>query len=133
MEADLSQAATARVPEQLNRARELSFVVFRFASSELITVQSDEVPSGVGPQHIATTHAGVTAFSLPSGVPTRGNAKDVTISGRPVEIVALESFRVEINVPQPGADPISGVAFVLLTPIYCTAVLEGLLLKGITG
>lgn len=133
MEADLSQAATARVPEQLNRARELSYVVFRFASSELITVQSDEVPSGTGPQHIATTHAGVTAFSLPSGVPTRGNAKDVTISGRPVEIVALESFRVEINVPQPGADPISAVAFTLLTPIYNSVILEGLLLKGITG
>lgn len=133
MEADLSQAATARVPAQLNECRELSYVVFRFASSELITVQADEVPSGTGPQHIATTHAGVTAFSLPSGVPTRGNAKDVTISGRPVEIVALESFRVEINVPQPGVDPISGVAFTLLTPVYNSVILEGLLLKGITG
>jgi hypothetical protein len=133
MEADLSIAQNARVPEQLNRLRELSFAVFRFASSELLTVQLDELPSGVGPAHIATTHTGVTALSLPSGVPTRGNAKDVTISGRPVEIVALESFRVDINTPQPGVDPVTGVAFTLITDLYLTVVLEGLLLRGITG
>jgi hypothetical protein len=133
MEADLSIAQNARVPEQINRARELSAAQFRFASSELITVQLDECPSGTGPQHIATTHTGVTTFSLPSGVPTRGNAKDVTISGRPVEIVALESFRVEILTPQPGVDPVTGVAFVLITDLYVSAILEGLLLKGITG
>ena len=133
MEADLSQAINARVPEQINRIRELSAAQFRFASSELITVQLDELPSGVGPQHIATTHTGITAFSLPSGVPTRGNAKDVTISGRPVEIVALESFRVEILTPQPGTDPVGNVAFVFITPLYCSIILEGLLLRGITG
>jgi hypothetical protein len=133
MECDLSQAGAARVPEQINRIRELSYAQFRFASSELITVQLDELPSGVGPQHIATTHTGVTTFSLPSGVPTRGNAKDVTISGRPVEIVALESFKVDVNTPQPGVDPISGAAFVLLTDLYCSVILEGLLLRGITG
>lgn len=133
METDLSIAQNARVPEQLNRIRELSAAQFRFASSDLITVQLDECPSGVGPQHIATTHTGVTTLSLPSGVPTRGNAKDVTISGRPVEIVALESFRVEILTPQPGVDPVTGVAFVFITDLYCSVILEGLLLKGITG
>jgi hypothetical protein len=133
MEADLSSAANARVPENINRIRELSAAQFRFASSELITVQLDELPSGVGPQHIATTHTGVTTFSLPSGIPSRGNAKDVTISGRPVEIVALESFRVEILTPQPGTDPASAAAFVLVTDLYLTIILEGLLLRGITG
>lgn len=133
MEADLSIAANVRVPEQINRIRELSFAQFRFASSELITVQLDELPSGTGPQNIATTHANVTTFSLPSGVPTRGNAKDVTISGRPVEIVALESFRVEIDTPQPGTDPVGGVAFSLVTDLYASVILEGLLLRGITG
>lgn len=133
MEADLSSAANARVPEQINRIRELSAAVFRFASSELLTLQLDEVPSGVGPQHIATTHTGVTTFSLPSGVPTRSNAKDVTISGRPVEIVALESFRVEIKTPQGGQDPASATAFTLITDLYLSIILEGLLLKGITG
>ncbi len=133
MEADLSQAGTARVPEQINRARELSAATFSFASSELITVQADELPNGTGPQFINTTHTGVTTFSLPSGVPTRGNAKDVTISGRPVEIVALESFSVRILTPQPGVDPVTGVPFVLITDLYVSVILEGLLLKGITG
>jgi hypothetical protein len=133
MEANLANAANAVVSEQINRARELSAAQFRFASSELITVQLDELPSGVGPAHISTTHTGVTAFSLPSGIPSRGNAKDVTISGRPVEIVALESFRVEILTPQPGTDPVSAAPFVLQTDLYLTIILEGLLLRGITG
>jgi hypothetical protein len=133
MEANLANAANAVVSEQINRARDLSAAQFRFASSELITVQLDELPSGVGPAHISTTHTGVTAFSLPSGIPSRGNAKDVTISGRPVEIVALESFRVEILTPQPGTDPVSAAPFVLQTDLYLTIILEGLLLRGITG
>jgi hypothetical protein len=62
-------------------------------------VQADEAPNGTGPAYINTTHSASTVFSLPSGVPTRGNAKDVTISGRPVEIVALEAFRVVIGTP----------------------------------
>lgn len=133
MEADLSSAGNARVPEQINRLRELSAGQFRFASSDLITVQLDELPSGVGPQHVATTHTGVTTFSLPSGIPSRANAKDVTISGRPVEIVALESFRVEIKTPQAGQDPASTTPFTLITDLYLTIILEGLLLRGITG
>jgi len=99
LDADLALAANVGVFEELNRARELSFAQFRFASSELITIQADEAPNGTGPQYANTTHAGATILSLPSGVPTRGNAKDVTISGRPVEIVALEAFRVVIGTP----------------------------------
>ena len=131
MEADLSQAGNARVPEQINRIRELSAGQFRFASSELLNFQLDEIPNGVGPAHIATTHTAVTTFSLPSGVPSRGNAKDVTISGRPVEIVALESFRVEILTKEPGSDPVTGTAFVLITDLYNSVILEGLLLRQI--
>lgn len=124
LDADLSDAANVGVFEEINRVRELSFTQFRFASSELITVQCDECPNGTGPQFAQTTHAGTTILSLPSGVPTRGNAKDVTISGRPVEIVALEAFRVVIGTPA-GITP--------TVSLYVTVVLEGLLLRGITG
>jgi hypothetical protein len=124
MDADLGTAPNVVVFEEINRIRELSFCQFRFASSELITVQADEAPSGTGPQFANTTHAGATVLSLPSGVPTRGNAKDVTISGRPVEIVALEAFRVVIGTPA-GITP--------TVSLYATCILEGLLLRGITG
>lgn len=76
MNADLGTAANVVVFEEINRARELSFCQFRFASSELITVQADEAPSGTGPAYVNTTQTGATVLSLPSGVPTRGNAKD---------------------------------------------------------
>ena len=124
LDADLTTIANVVVSEQLNRARELSSLTFRFASSELITIQFDEAPSGTGPQYINTTHTAATVLSLPSGVPTRGNAKDVTISGRPVEIVALEAFQVAIGTP---------IGFTPLVSLYVTIVLEGLLLRGITG
>lgn len=124
LNAVLSSAGNVVVPEEINRARELSYAQFRFASSELITVQMDECPNGTGPQYINTTHANATVLSLPSGVPTRGNAKDVTISGRPVEIVALEAFRVLIGTP---------VGFTPTVDLYVSVILEGLLLRGITG
>jgi hypothetical protein len=124
MNANLGTAANVVVSEEINRIRELSFGQFRFASSELITVQLDEAPSGTGPANTFTTHTGATVFSLPSGVPSRGNAKDVTISGRPVEIVALEAFRVVIGTPA-GITP--------TVDLYCSVILEGLLLRGITG
>ena len=123
LNANLSTAPNAVVPEELNRLRELSFVTFRFSSAELIVTQADEIPSGTGPQHIGTTHAGVTTFSLPSGVPDRKNAKDVTVSARPVEIHALENFRVIWTVP---------VGFAPTVDVYISAVLEGLLLRGLT-
>lgn len=132
-ETDLSQVQAARVPEQINRYREITGLTFRFTASELFNIQLDEAPSGTGPQFIQTTHTGVTTLSLPSGVPTRSNAKDVTISGRPVEIVALESFRLTLSTPQPGRDPLGNGLFVLITDLYVTTLLEGMLLRGITG
>lgn len=124
LDANLGSAANVVVSEELNRIRELSYAQFKFASSDLLTVQLDELPSGVGPANTFTTHSSATVFSLPSGVPSRGNAKDITISGRPVEIVALESFKVTIYTPS-GFSPTEEV--------YATVLLEGLLLKGITG
>ena len=62
----------------------------------------------------------------------RANARG-GFAGRPVEIVALESFRVDIFTPQPGLDPITGTPFVIWSDFYVTQVLEGLLLIGITG
>lgn len=111
LNANLATEANAVVSEQLNRARELSYLQFRFASSELITVQLDEAPNGTGPAYIMTTFTEATVMSLPSGQPNRGNAKDVTISGRPVEIVALEAFQVLIGTPS---------GFTPLVDIYCS-------------
>jgi hypothetical protein len=48
LDADLSDVANVVVFEEINRIRELSFAQFRFASSELITVQADECPNGTG-------------------------------------------------------------------------------------
>lgn len=124
LNAVLSTLANVVVFEEVNRARELSFLQFRFASSELITIQLDEAPSGTGPQFVNTTHTGATVLSLPSGVPDRGNTKDVTISGRPVEIVALEAFQVLVGTP---------AGFTPTVDMYVSIILEGLLLRGITG
>jgi hypothetical protein len=44
----LNTAPNVVVFEEINRIRELSFCQFRFASSELITVQADEAPNGTG-------------------------------------------------------------------------------------
>lgn len=124
LNADLSTEANVVVSEETNRLRQLAFLQFRFASSELLTVQFDECPDGTGPQFVNTTHTGATVFSLPSGVPSRNNAKDVTISGRPVEIVALEAFQVLIGIPS---------GFTPTVDFYVSVILEGLLLRGITG
>jgi len=124
LNANLGTPANVVCFEEINRIRELSFAQFRFASSELITLQADEAPSGTGPQYVNTTHTGATVLSLPSGVPSRGNAKDVTISGRPVEIVALEAFRVVFGTP---------TGFTPTVDYYVSVILEGLLLRGITG
>lgn len=123
LDAVLSNAANVVVPEEINRARELSFCQFRFSASELITCQADELPNGTGPAFIQTTHAGATVMSLPSGVPDRKNHKDVTISGRPVEIIALENFRLVVGTP---------VGFTPTEELYATMILEGLLLRGLT-
>jgi hypothetical protein len=124
LNANLGTAPNVVVSEELNRTRELSYLQFRFASSELLTVQLDECPNGTGPSNTFTTHTASTVFSLPSGVNSRNNAKDVTISGRPVEIVALEAFQVLIGIP---------TGFTPTVDMYVSVILEGLLLRGITG
>lgn len=124
LNAVLSTAANVVVPEEINRARELSHVTFRFSASELITCQADELPNGTGPAYINTTHANATVMSLPSGVPDRKNAKDVTISGRPIEIIALEAFRINVQ---------TALGFTPTVDLFVTLVLEGLLLRGLTG
>jgi hypothetical protein len=48
LSADLALVGNVGVFEEINRIRELSFAQFRFASSELITVQADECPNGTG-------------------------------------------------------------------------------------
>ncbi len=90
------------MPEQLNRARELAYTTFSFTTSVLITAQLDEIPSGAGPASIFTTVTNTTMPSLPSGVPSKREGKDVTIMGRPVELNALESFTVPVYILQGG-------------------------------
>jgi hypothetical protein len=122
---NLNLPANATIPEELNRWRELAFVQFAFQTSVLITAQADEIPSGAGPQFITTTVAATTMPSLPSGVPSKREGKDVTIMGRPVELNALESFTVPVNVPQGGFAPTAAV--------YLTCVLDGVLLRGLSA
>lgn len=124
--ANLGGAAGAPVFEEINRARELADVTFRFSQSDLISIQCDELPSGVGPLHIATTVNDTTVLSHPNGVPDR-RGKVVTVTGRPVGIQALENFRVLLNVRE-----VAG-AFQPTADLHICAVLEGMLLRGVTG
>lgn len=124
---DISTLANVGIFEQLNRLRESSSSLFKFTTGEYIRCQSDELPSGVGPQYANSTHASATVLSLPSGVPDRKNAKDVTISGKPQEIVALEAFR---HVQETPTNPL-GTS--LLLDVFVTSVLDGLLIRGVSG
>ena len=122
---NLNTVANAVMPEQLNRIRELAYTTFEFSTSTLITAQLDEIPSGAGPQFIATTVNATTMPSLPSGVPSKREGKDVTIMGRPVELNALESFTVPIRVVQGAFSPTAEV--------WLTVVLDGVLLRGLSA
>ncbi|MCC6752043.1 MAG: hypothetical protein IT371_30605 [Deltaproteobacteria bacterium] len=122
---NLNQPANAVVPEQMNRWRELGYAQFAFQTSVLITTQLDELPSGAGPQSIFTTVTNTTMPSLPSGIPSKREGKDVTIMGRPVELNALEAFNVPVFVPQGGFAP--------QVDLYITAVLDGVLLRGLSA
>lgn len=124
--ANLTTLANVGVSEQLNRLRELSSTLFKFTAGEYIRCQSDELPSGTGPAFVNTTHASSTIFSLPSGIPDRKNAKDITISGKPQEIVALEAFR-HIQTFNPGPT----WTLTLTVDVYVSALLDGILVRGV--
>lgn len=121
----LNTAANAVMPEQLNRWRELAWIQFAFQTSVLITTQADELPSGAGPQSIFTTFTETTMPSLPSGIPSKREGKDVTIMGRPVELNALEAFTTPIYIPQGAFSP--------TVDVYVTGMLDGVLLRGLSA
>lgn len=125
LDADLNAAANVVVPTEIYRMRTLAWVTFRYAQSDYVTVQADELPDGVGPMFIQTTHGGSTVLSIPNGVPDRRNFKDMTVSGKPPEINALEQFRVRHELAASPFNP--------TVELYVTTVLEGLLLRGVTG
>jgi hypothetical protein len=123
---NLGQATLANVSEEIRRLRQLSSVTFRFSQTDLITVQADELPDGVGPTSHHSNVTGAVSWGLVNGVPHRNNFKDVTVSGKPVGINALEQFRIVWRTPT-GAG---------LTPdidYFLCPVLDGLLIRGITG
>lgn len=122
---NLGTAANVVIFEQFNRIRELSFCQFNFTSATLMTVQSDELPSGVGPQYANTTHTTATILSLPNGVPERRNAKDVTVMGRPVELNQNEAFTIPQFMPQGNFTP--------QADYFVCSILDGLLLRGVSG
>lgn len=122
---NLESGANAVVPEQMNRWRELTWIQFAFQTSVLITTQCDELPSGAGPQGIFTTVTQTTMPSLPSGIPSKREGKDVTIMGRPVELNALEAFTTPIYLPQGSFSP--------QVDLYVTGVLDGVLLRGLSA
>lgn len=125
-DADLTTDANKAVSVQMLRLRQAASTTFRFSQTDLITVQFDELPDGVGPQTLFTTKSDTTCVPLVNGVPDRRNAKDVTVSGRPVAINALEQFRVIVRIPNSfGITPTINY--------YITEILEGLLVRGITG
>lgn len=123
---DLTNVSYIDVSDQIRRLRQLSSVTFRFSQTDLIMLQADELPDGVGPITHHSNHPGAVSFGLVNGVPHRGNAKDVTVSGKPVGINALEQFRIVWRTPTAAG----------MTPTidyFITPVLEGLLVRGITG
>lgn len=128
MGTNLNTEANAVTFEQINRLRELCFIQFNFQTSNLMTLQADELPSGVGSQFVATTYTEATVLSLPNGVPDRKNAKDMLIMGRPIELGQNEQFTVDVFFPQ---TPTAG-----MTPtndIFMTTVLDGILLRGLSS
>jgi len=123
---NLTTSANAIVSEEIRRLRQLASVTFRFSQTDLITVQADELPDGVGPTSHHSNHAGAVSWGLVNGTPHRNNFKDVTVSQKPVGINALEQFRVVWRTPTAAG----------LTPTidyFLCPVLDGLLIRGITG
>lgn len=121
--ANLTTAPNVVASEQILRVRQLSYAQFAFQSSTLMTVQLDELPDGVGPQNVFTTHTSTTVFSPVTGTDRRG--KDVTVMGRPVELNALEAFTIPVSTPQGGFTP--------TLDLFCTAQLDGILLRGLSA
>lgn len=128
MGTDLNSEAAAVGPELLHRLIGLCFVQFNFQTSNLMTLQADELPSGVGPQFIGSTYTENLVLSLPNGIPDRRNSKDMLIMGRPIELGQNEQFTVDFFVPQVGTDTCTPVDDIFVTPT-----LDGILLRGLSS
>jgi len=121
---DLNDAANAVVYEEIQRLRNLGSWTFSFSQTDLIVQALDELPSGIGSAYMASTLNNLNMPSLVNGMP--GDGKDVTVSGRPVGIEALQQFSITLGWPQSTG----------LTPtvdIFLSARLDGLLVRGISG
>lgn len=116
MGSNLNTDANLGATELLHRIMGLCYVQFNFQTSNLLTLKAVELPSGVGPQHIATTRTGGTVFSLPNGIPDRKNSKDMLIMGRPIELGANEQFTIDFFVPQSPTDGSTPVEDLFVVP-----------------
>jgi len=126
LNANMGTAANVVVTEELNRFRELGGVGFSFSQTQIIAAQLDELPSGTGPANVFTTHGAATVMSPQSGTPDRANFYDVTVGGRPIQVEALQDFRVRQTHPNTAG-------LVPTVDIYSTHILVGILLRGSAG
>lgn len=118
----LNTSANCVVYEEIQRLRFIGGVTFNFQQAQFIQMPLDELPSGVGSEFGATTLNAVNLPSLVNGA--AGDGKDMTVSGRPMGIEALQQFGVNVSWPQSTG----------LTPtvdIFLSNRLDGLFLLGL--
>ena len=123
--ANLGGAAVAVVWDVIRRIREVTWLTFRFGDTPYLVLQTWQVPECVGVGRGYTTHNAVTLVGQSQSEHDRRNGYDVTLSGMPVEITALESFSADIEA--------SGVTPTPTVDLYDTVYLKGVLLKGLQG
>lgn len=118
----LNTSANCVAYEEIQRLRFLGAWFFNFQQTELIVMPLDELPSGCGSAFGSSTLNSINQPSLVNG-PWEG--RDVTVSGRPVGIEALQQFVVQCKWPQT-------TGFTPTLDYYVSARLDGLLLLGIS-
>jgi hypothetical protein len=122
---DLTTAANVDMFDVLRRIRELCDWEMRFTDTPYLRQPLSELPAGVGPAFVQTTHTDATVMSYAWGVPHRDNAYNVTIDGQPASITEQESFSVRIALQEQPPTP--------TTELYHQTHLRGVYLKGVTG
>lgn len=94
---DLNDETNVVAFEEIHRLRSIGSVTFQFQQTDLIVMPLDELPSGTG---VASWQNSYTEVMAPSLVNGGWEGRDVTVSGRPVGIEALQQFSVIARFPQ---------------------------------
>jgi len=109
--------------EEIQRLRFLGAWFFNFQQTELVVMPLDELPSGVG--SAAGSTSSINNINAPSLTWGPWDGRDMTVSGRPVGIEALQQFNVNIKWPQT-------TGFTPTLDYFISSRLDGLLLLGIS-